>query len=283
MNEYEADKQPTAAPEGESTPVQQPPVEPAPAQATHAPTAEAVTEKSKTGMYVAAIVTVGVILLGVLFLLEKEGRSSTGIFDAFLANQDTATQQDDTVVAVVNGEEITGADLQTSIQQFKQAATAQGVDTTSPEVVADIRNQALDVLVNTVLLKQAAQEQGVEVPDEAAAERLATIQAEIGGAEALQARIAELGLTQADLEADIEEELVIQTLLNSLFAEAEISVTEQEIQEIYDEAGAAGAEELPPLETVSEQIEAQVRGTKEQEVIEQYLETLRAEAEIDIN
>jgi hypothetical protein len=208
---------------------------------------------------------------------------STGIFDSFLANQDATTQQDATVVAVVNGTEITGADLQTSIQQFNQAAAAQGVDTSSPEVIADIRSQALDVLVNTALLKQAAQEQGVEVPAEATAERLATIEAEIGGAEALEARIVELGLTQADLEADIQEELVIQTLLNSLFAEAAIDVTDAEIQEIYDEASASGAEELPPLETVSEQIEAQVRGTKEQEVIEAYLETLKTEAEIEIN
>jgi hypothetical protein len=283
MNEYESDTQPKAAPEGDNAPVNQPSAEPAPTQAAQAPTQEAAAEKSKTGMYVAAAVTVAAILLGVMFLLEKEGRMSTGIFDSFLTNQDATTQQDATVVAVVNGTEITGADLQTSIQQFNQAAAAQGVDTSSPEVIADIRSQALDVLVNTALLKQAAQEQGVEVPAEATAERLATIEAEIGGAEALEARIVELGLTQADLEADIQEELVIQTLLNSLFAEAAIDVTDAEIQEIYDEASASGAEELPPLETVSEQIEAQVRGTKEQEVIEAYLETLKTEAEIEIN
>jgi FKBP-type peptidyl-prolyl cis-trans isomerase (trigger factor) len=280
MNEHESDKQPTAAPEGGETPVNQSAAEtatePATVESTYVPTEQPKKEKSKTGMYIAAIVIVAVTLLTVLFMLEREGRSSTGVFDSYFAAQESSV-----VVAVVNGEEITGKDLNTSIQQFNQAAVAQGVDTSSPEVIADIRTQALDVLVNTTLLKQAAQEQGVEVSAEATAERLDAIQADIGGAEALQARIAELGLTQADLEEDINEELVIQALLNTLFAEAEIDVTDQEIQEVYDAAGGAG-EELPPLEEVSDQIETQVRGSKEQEVIEEYLGTLRTDAAIEL-
>jgi FKBP-type peptidyl-prolyl cis-trans isomerase (trigger factor) len=280
MNEHESDKQPTAAPEGGETPVNQSAAEtatePATVESTYVPTEQPKKEKSKTGMYIAAIVIVAVTLLTVLFMLEREGRSSTGVFDSYFAAQESSV-----VVAVVNGEEITGKDLNTSIQQFNQAAVAQGVDTSSPEVIADIRTQALDVLVNTTLLKQAAQEQGVEVSAEATAERLDAIQADIGGAEALQARIAELGLTQADLEEDINEELVIQALLNTLFAEAEIDVTDQEIQEVYDAAGGGG-EELPPHEEVSDQIETQVRGSKEQEVIEEYLGTLRTDAAIEL-
>jgi FKBP-type peptidyl-prolyl cis-trans isomerase (trigger factor) len=279
MSENELDKQPTAATEGGETPESQPTVEPSTVEATYVPAEQGKKEKSKTSMYVAAIVIVALTLLVVLFMLEKEGRSSTGIFDSYFAAQENSV-----VVAVVNGEEITGKDLNTSIQQFKQAAVAQGVDTSSPEVAADIRSQALEVLVNTTLLKQVAQEQGIEVSAEATAERLDTIQTEIGGEEALQARIVELGLTRTELEADIKEENVIQTLLDSLFAEAEIVVTDQEIQDVYDAAGGEGAEgaELPPFETVREQIEAQVRGTKEQEVIDAYLSTLKSDAEIEL-
>jgi FKBP-type peptidyl-prolyl cis-trans isomerase (trigger factor) len=277
MSEHESDKQPAAAPEGDKTPENQPEAESTTVfEATYVPAEPVTKSKNKTVMYVAAGVIVAVTLLTVLFLLEKEGRSSTGLFDSYLAAQENSV-----VVAVVNGEEITGRDLNTSIQQFNQAAVAQGVDTSSPEVVADIRNQALEVLVNTTLLRQAAQAQGIEVSTEAAAERLDVIQTEIGGEEALQARIAELGLTQADLEEDIKEEIVIQTLLDTLFADAEIVVTEEEIQGVYDAAGGAD-EGLPPLETVSEQIEAQVRGSKEQEVIDAYLNTLKTDAEIEL-
>jgi FKBP-type peptidyl-prolyl cis-trans isomerase (trigger factor) len=233
-------------------------------------------EKSKTGMYIGAIVIVVVTLLVVLFMLEKEGRSSTGIFDSYFASQES-----NATVAIVNDEEITGKDLNTSIQQFNQAALAQGVDISSPEVAADIRNQSLEVLVNTTLLRQAANSRGIEVTDEEAAERLETIEAEIGGAEVLQSRIDELGLTRSDLEEDIREEILIQTLLDSIFAEAQIEVTEEEIAEVYAAAGGVEAG-LPPLDEVRDQVEAQVKGGKEQEVIDGYLDTLKADAQIEL-
>lgn len=274
MSENETDKQSTAAGEGNVETAHQ---TAAPtAETTHAAAAPAAQAKSKTGMYIAAIVIVVATLLIVLFMLEKEGRSSTGVFDSFFSSQES-----NATVAVVNGEEVTGKELNTSIQQFNQAALAQGVDTTNPDVVADIRSQALDVLVNTTLLKQAAQEQGVEVSEEATTERLETIESEIGGAEVLQSRIDELGLTRAELREDIQEEILIQTLLDGIFSEADMSVTEEEIQEVYDAAGGVEAG-LPPLEEVREQIEAQVRGTKEQAVIDEYLNELKAEADIEI-
>ena len=108
-----------------------------------------------------------------------------------------------------------------------------------------------------------------------------TIESEIGGAEVLQSRIDELGLTRAELREDIQEEILIQTLLDGIFSEADVSVTEEEIQEVYDAAGGVEAG-LPPLEEVREQIEAQVRGTKEQVVIDEYLNELKAEADIEI-
>jgi hypothetical protein len=274
MSENETDKQSTAAGEGSVETAHQ---TAAPtAETTHAAAAPVAQAKSKTGMYIAAIVIVVATLLIVLFMLEKEGRSSTGVFDSFFSSQES-----NATVAVVNGEEVTGKELNTSIQQFNQAALAQGVDTTNPDVVADIRSQALDVLVNTTLLKQAAQEQGVEVSEEATTERLETIESEIGGAEVLQSRIDELGLTRAELREDIQEEILIQTLLDGIFSEADVSVTEEEIQEVYDAAGGVEAG-LPPLEEVREQIEAQVRGTKEQAVIDEYLNELKAEADIEI-
>jgi parvulin-like peptidyl-prolyl isomerase len=271
MSENETDKQSTAAGEGSVETVNQ-----TAAPTAHSATAPETQAKSKTGMHIAAIVIVAVTLLIVLFMLEKEGRSSTGLFDSYFASQESSA-----TVAVVNGEEVTGKELNTSIQQFNQAALAQGVDTTNPDVVADIRNQALEVLVNTTLLKQAAQEQGIEVSDEATTERLETIESEIGGAEVLQSRIDELGLTRAELREDIQEEILIQTLLDGIFSEADVSVTDEEIQEVYDAAGGVEAG-LPPLEEVREQIEAQVRGTKEQAVIDEYLGELKAEADIEI-
>jgi len=287
MSEREKDTQPTAVPtEGEVTPntsesvpeapITQPVDEPTKVQASYTPVESNASSKSKTGTYVVAAIIIIATLLAVLFMLEKAGRSSTGIFDSYLASQET-----NATVAVVNGEEITSKDLSTSVQQFNQAAVAQGIDTTDAQVVADIEKQALDVLINTALLKQSAAEQGIVVTDEQTAERLETIQAEIGGPEVLEARIAELGLSRADLQDDIKEEILIQTLLDGIFAEANIEVTEEEVQEVYVSAGGAEAG-LPPIEEVRGEIENQVRGSKEQEVVDTYLTTLKADADIEI-
>ena len=233
-------------------------------------------KKSKVWGYVVAVVIVVAIILAVLYMMEKQGRSSTNIFESVIANQNA-----NTVVAVVNGKEIINSDLSTSIQQFSQVASAQGVDITTPEATAEIRTQALDVLVNTELLKQAASEKGINISDEAVSERLEGIKTEIGGEEVLNERMTSLGITEDRLYKDVRDELTIQQLLETVFEEAAIEVTEEEVSALYQGAGGEEAG-LPALEEVREQVEAQVRASKEQVAIDNYLTELKELAEIEI-
>lgn len=235
----------------------------------------ATTKRKLLGSF-GAVVVVGLILFGVLYALEREGRVSTGIFGGLIAQQAA-----NSVVARVNDEVIVGRDLETSVQQFREAAAAQGMDLTSADAQTEIRAQALEVLINTELLMQEAVERGIEVSDQQAVERLATIEEEIGGADALAERMATLGLDEAQLQSDIRDEILIQELLDTVFLEAEIEVTEEEIASVYENAGAAGGE-LPPLEEVRGQIESQIVSSKEQEVVDQFITELRADAEIEI-
>ena len=246
-------------------------------------TAEVVKEEAKTTKkkspvtaYTIAIVIVAVILLGVLYKLEKEGRSQTGLFDAIITKQ-----LENTVVAEVNDSEITNADLATSMQQFGQAATAQGVDITDPQVQTDIRTQALEVLINTELLLQAAEAQGIKVTDEEVEERLSAIEADMGGAEQLATRMEELGITSEQLDHDIRDEIIIQQLIDKKFAEADFTVSEEEILATYEQVGGEEAG-LPPLEEVREQVVAQITNSKEQAVVDAYITELKESADIDI-
>lgn len=226
--------------------------------------------------YTLAILLVVVILLGVLFKLEKEGRSNTGIFDTIIANQEA-----NAAVAEVNGSKITKAQLDVSIKQFGQAATAQGVDLTDPQVQVDIKKQALDVLVNTEILLQAATEQGLSVTDEEVNEKLASIRSDIGGEEVLAERMLALGITDEQLNSDIEDEILIQELLDIKFAEANIEVTEEDILNTYESVGGEKAG-LPPIEEVREQVIAQITNSKEQAIIDEYIASLKESSEINI-
>lgn len=225
--------------------------------------------------YLVAILIVVLIILGVLYQLEKQGRSSTNVFDSLISSQEAQS-----VVATVNGEPITQRELSQSITQFGEAAQAQGVDTTNEESQAQLREQALTVLVNTELLRQAAVARDITISEEAATEQFETIRSDIGGPDALAERLSVLGLTEEELRAQIREELVIQELLDSLFLEAEVEVTEEEIQSTYQQAAAAG-NELPPLEEVRPAIEEQLLAQKEQQVIDQFLAEQREAATIE--
>jgi len=249
--------------------------------ATESATSAAPAAKSGMGKIIAAVVVVAVLLLGVLYVLEKEGRSSTTIFSSMIEKQRAAE-----VVATVNGEDITNADLDVSINQFEQLAAAQGIDTTSPEMQAEVRAQALEVLINTTLLRQAAAEKGIEVTDEDVAARIEAITADIGGAEALTARMQELQLEAGQMQDDIKDELMIQALLETVFADAAVEVTAEEVQELYDnakeQAGGAEAADFPALEEVQAQVEQQIQSGKEQAAIDEYLAELKAEADISV-
>ena len=240
-------------------------------------TIEASTGISMMKIYIGAILLVAVVLLGVLFKLEKEGRSSTNIFGTIIASQEANRS-----VAVVNGTDIKNEDLTKSIEQFMELARAQGVDTSKEETMVAVRTQALEVLINTELLRQSAIEKGLSVTDEEVDERIENIKEELGGEEVLNERMATLGMEADNLREDIKEELLIQALLDQVFAEEAIEVTEEEVMAVYDGAGGEEAG-LPPLEAVRDQIETQVVTTKEQEIVDELIQTLKEEGEVEIN
>lgn len=270
----------SSAPEVVSDPTPEPNPTPevtdAGATAVHAAVAATSEKKLSIKGYAVAIGAVAVILLGVLYLLEKEDRSSTNFFSSIIESQEA-----NTVVAVVNGEEIINSELSTSIQQFGQAAAAQGVDLTDPDAQVEIRSQALDVLINTELLKQDAEKRGIVVTDEVVDERLESIKVEIGGEEVLTERMNELGIGTEKLFQDIKAELLISELLDLVFSEANLEVTEEEVNSVYENAGGTEAG-LPSLEEVRGQVEAQIMSSKEQAAIDDYLAVLKDEADIEI-
>jgi hypothetical protein len=232
--------------------------------------------KTSIGKIIAFGIVALVFLAAALFFLERNGTLSTGIFDAYFEQQAAAA-----VIATVNGEEIIGRDLTTSMDQFSEAAIAQGVDVSNPEFKEMVRERSLEVLINTELLKQEAAERGIVATEEEIVTRIESVEAQLGGAAVLDERIAELGIDRDRLREDISDEIVIQALLEEIFTEAEITITDEDVEALYEEAGGAEAG-LPALEEVRPQVEAQIQAAREQEAIDTFLETLRSDADIQI-
>jgi hypothetical protein len=74
---------------------------------------------------------------------------------------------------------------------------------------------------------------------------------------------------------------LIQQLVDQVFENNEITVTDEEATTLYEEAGGEAAG-LPPFSQVEPQIRDQIIATKEQELINNLIEELRAEATIEI-
>ncbi len=224
---------------------------------------------------VATVALVVIALLALVYALEDKGRLQTGIFDGIRTQLSKHT-----AAATVNNEKISNYDLEISMTQLSSGAAAQGADVSDPAVQTEIRTQALDMLINTELLKQEASNRGITVTEEDITARLDTLTTDVGGEEVLNERMAEFGINKKTLLRDIRNELTIQKLLDEVFKEKSVLVTEEEIVSFYDQAGGAEAG-LPAIDEVRAQIEAQLKATKEQGVVSAYLEELRGKATIE--
>lgn len=257
-----ADKEPiTAAVEGTTMPV----------------AGAAVKPRKKNYTYTIAAVALVLFALGaVWFRLEKEGRVDTsffsGVIDAQKANE---------VVATVNDDVLRYDDLELSLEQLRQAAMVQGQDPEAPELAEQLRSQATDMLINTTLLEQEANKQGIVITQEQITTRMAELEEAAGGAEVLAARMTEFGIDRETFSEDVRVELTVLALLDTVLTEEDTVVTEEEVVAIYENAAASGVQ-VPPLDEVRLQIEAQVRQSKEQTVVENYLAELRQAADIEI-
>lgn len=225
---------------------------------------------------VVAIIAALVVLAALLFVMERQGRIETGLFDGVHRFVDTKT-----TVAKVNDGTISKYDLDVSISQMQAGFAAQGADIESEEVKSEIQTRAIDMLVNTELLKQEAAAVGIDITDEDVEARLATLTTDVGGEAALKERMAEFNVSEKILRRDIKNELTIQALLDGVFKEKNIAVSEEEIVAFYNEAGGEKGG-LPELEAVRPQIEQQLRSTKEQEAVTAYIEELRGKADIEV-
>lgn len=224
--------------------------------------------------YLAVALGVVVIGLALVYVMEQDGRLQTGVFSFIQDRAETGP------VASVNGVEIERSDYDASVKQLQQMLQMQGGNPTDPIMQDQFKTQALDTLINSELLRQAAVAARQTAADDLVEARYSEIAAGVGGAEILAERMAEFGITEAALRRDIANEILIQNYFQAELGFGEIEVSEAEITEFYD-AVAATRDDLPPLAEVRDEVVAQLRGDKEQALITELIAQLRTTAEIE--
>ena len=125
-------------------------------------------------------------------------------------------------VAVVNGEEISGASLAFSLALYEAALIENGTFLATE----GIEQVVLDDLIARALLAQAAHEAGFSATDALVAERLQASIEKAGGQAAYEAWLAEYGLSADDFERELAIEIEAAWMRNEL-AEAVPTEAEQ--------------------------------------------------------
>ncbi|MAZ67587.1 hypothetical protein CL652_02325 [bacterium] len=184
------------------------------------------------------------------------------------------------IVARVNGEAILSVDLEIIKAQL---AAIQGVDiaTAQADVKERLQTTALDTRIGQVLIQQEVTASGFVAPAKDVEERLAEIRSQFDTEEAFTAALAADGLTVDSLRTQVANDLAIQLYLEETLGITDVEVTDEEVRTSYAEA-AAQAENVPAFEDVQDQIKAFILQQKQQGLLDDFVQKLRANAEIQV-
>lgn len=225
-------------------------------------TEDTTTSASKKKPFI--LIIVGVVLLALGYL---------AFFTDFFA----------TPPATVNGVSISQVELDNSITNVTDELAAQGVDISTDQAKGIIESDALNRLINTELLLQAAAAAGYSVEEGAVNDQVELLTNQFGGKEKLNEHLAELKLTEEMMREDISEQLSVEAYLTGETKIAEITASEEDVINFYNNLRDQYGDQLPPLPDIRLQVEGDVLGQKQQELLGQILADLRAEASVIIN
>ncbi|MBI2098428.1 MAG: SurA N-terminal domain-containing protein [Candidatus Wildermuthbacteria bacterium] len=185
-------------------------------------------------------------------------------------------------MAQVNGEGVQTALFDLRFAQIEDSYKAQGT-ILEGENRETVKQQILQDMINEILLVQYGKEQGIVAGEEAIDNEYQRIVSQFPGEEKeFRQNLAAKDITLEDIRRTISQDLIIQQVIEQQTAQNNIEVSEQEIQQTYDEAKAQSAE-VPPFEEAKPQIENFLRQQKIGQIINTLVAQLREKANIVIS
>ncbi len=221
---------------------------------------------------------------------SEQSNPTADLFDtsapANPAPAQNTTQDLPDVVARVNGQEITKAELENSQAQI---LASQGVDPTTltDDMRKQLITQALDGLVSNSLIKQATASSGVTADDSEVDAQIEVVKGQFDAIEKYQEALTAQGMTEADFRKIVASDLTIQKYLESTLNLKAVDVTEEELAALYEKESAAAlavssTQALPPLAEIHDQFKAFYVQQKQQEMVVNHVKELSSKANIEI-
>ncbi len=185
----------------------------------------------------------------------------------------------DEAAAIVNEEVITVSDVDQQVDNTIAMYAQQGIDVSEQgdEFVEMIKQQTLDGLITEILLVKAAQ--SYTVSEEEVSEEYNAIKAGFETEEQFNEALKANNLTSETLKERLEQQLKIDQFF--LANMSEVAVTEEELQQLFEEYTEMIEEELE-FEEVKVALEQEIVQQKQDEEVGKIIQQLKEEAEIEI-
>ena len=209
-----------------------------------------------------------IVWLGLLLLIGGAGywAVTSGVSEEF--------------VAKVNGEGIEKRLFDVRFAQLRANYETQGIAFADEDTI-QLREQILEDMINERLLIQHAKEQGITGQEELMEEEYQLILSQFENEAELKKQLSDNNTSIQDIRTSISEQFMIRELASQQAEQGDIEISQEEIQQAYDDVVSGGAE-VPPLEEVQEQVEEFVRQQKISQLVEVLLEQLRTKSSIEI-
>lgn len=179
---------------------------------------------------------------------------------------------EDSVVAVVNGEEVKGDVYNLIYTQLKLYATQIGDDIELDE----IKEAAVTSVIDRQIVLQEAEKINMSVSDEEAEEYIQKLRDE-SEAE-LETLLEQYQITENEFKEQIKFEITMNDYMNET---VEVEVTDEELEEYYEKA-KEGNDSIPSFDEAKKQLKKQLLAEKTQETFQNNIDKVKEKSEIDI-
>jgi len=136
------------------------------------------------------------------------------------------------IVAQVSGVPIYASDLNLAVTRFQQTLTSGGQEE-QPKSEEELRNAALQVLIENELLFQEARRRGFTAAPEAVEEEMTAIEGQFPGPTTFDKALALMSVTREDLRRDLERAQAVERMIETAIRPT-VSVSTEEARVYYD-------------------------------------------------
>lgn len=183
-------------------------------------------------------------------------------------------------VAVVNGQKIMRLVYDERYAQLASIITSQGQSATTTEAQAAIKNQTLDNLVTETLLLQAADKEGIKTDEKAVDTAFTQNKSQFPDEAEFKKALTAQGYTESTFKEFLTKDNIIRQYLTAHVDLSSAPATKEEVEALYKQA-AANDKTVPPLEQVRAQVENQINQQKQQQLISNFIQQLRASSTVE--